>query len=171
MNTISFRTPLVTVSVIPRPSLVKISIPKRIWMSKILFAQGLKLLFKSIEAFWVSNLEAKVVPLGYSRKKKWVFKVIMRTFIGWIISHVIFKVIIRTFIGWIISHVILQDYVTKKSCELNRWELPMLKYHLVTFVGHKHCGSGDIIILISQVISQDTVIKRSCDFMARSPSC
>ena len=154
MNTISYRTPLVTVCVIPRPSLVKISIPKRIWMSKILFAQGLKLLLKSIEAFWVSNLEAKVVPLGYSRKKKWVFKVIM-----------------RTFIGWIISHVILQDYVTKKSCELNRWELPMLKYHLVTFVGHKHCGSGDIIILISQVISQDTVIKRSCDFMARSPSC
>ena len=36
--------------------------------------------FKSIEACWVSNVEVKLVPLWYSRRKKRVFKIIMSYF-------------------------------------------------------------------------------------------
>ena len=32
------------------------------------------------------------------------------------------------------------------------------------FGGHRHCGSGDMMILICQVISQDLVIKGTYDF-------
>ena len=39
-----------------------------------------KLLFKSTEACWVSNVEANLVPLWYSRRKKWAFKIIMSYF-------------------------------------------------------------------------------------------
>ena len=44
---------------------------------------------------------------------------------------------------------------------------------LVTFLqfgGHRHCGSRDIIVLVSHVIAQNHAIKRPCDFMCRSPS-
>ena len=37
------------------------------------------------------------------------------------------------------------------------------------FGGDKHCGRGDIMILICHVISQDHVTLGSCDFMGRSP--
>ena len=38
------------------------------------------LLFKNIDACCVSNVGVKLVPLWYSKKKKWVFKVIMSYF-------------------------------------------------------------------------------------------
>ena len=38
------------------------------------------------------------------------------------------------------------------------------------FSGYRHCGSGDIMVLVCQIISQDHVIKGSCNFMGRSQS-
>ena len=40
----------------------------------------------------------------------------------------------------------------------------------VTFGDHRHCVSGEIVVLVWHVISQDNVIKRSNDFMGISPS-
>ena len=39
-----------------------------------------------------------------------------------------------------------------------------------TVCGHRHCGSGDIMILICHVISQDYLTQKLCDFLARSAS-
>ena len=39
-----------------------------------------KHLFKSIEACWVSDVNVKFVPLWDSRRKKWVFEIIMAYF-------------------------------------------------------------------------------------------
>ena len=38
------------------------------------------------------------------------------------------------------------------------------------FIGHRNCGSGDIMVLACHVISQDDVTKQSYDFMGRSLS-
>ena len=38
------------------------------------------------------------------------------------------------------------------------------------FIGHRNCGSGDIMVLACHVISQDDLTKQSYDFMGRSPS-
>ena len=35
---------------------------------------------------------------------------------------------------------------------------------------HRHCGSGDIMILLCHLISRDNVIKGSCEFIGRSSS-
>ena len=43
-------------------------------------------------------------------------------------------------------------------------------YYSTRFAGHKHFGSGDIMVLVCQVASQDHMIKRSYDFMGRSLS-
>ena len=50
--------------------------------------------------------------------------------------------------------------------------LPLLKvcHHLAKFGGHKHCGSGDIILLVYQVILRDHVINGPCDYIGRIPS-
>ena len=34
--------------------------------------------------------------------------------------------------------------------------------------GHKHCGSGDIIVLVFHMISRDHITKGSCKTMGRS---
>ena len=34
----------------------------------------------------------------------------------------------------------------------------------------RHCGSGDILVLVCHVISQDSRIKGLCDFVERIPS-
>ena len=34
------------------------------------------------------------------------------------------------------------------------------------FGSHRHCGSGDLLILVCHVISQDHAIKGSCYFMS-----
>ena len=33
------------------------------------------------------------------------------------------------------------------------------------FCGHRHCGSGDIMVSVCHVILRDHVIKEKCDFM------
>ena len=38
------------------------------------------------------------------------------------------------------------------------------------FIGHRRCGSGDLMVLARHVISQDDVTKQSYDFMGRSLS-
>ena len=35
---------------------------------------------------------------------------------------------------------------------------------------HRHCGSGEIMVLVSHVISQDLVIEGSSDFMGENTS-
>ena len=54
----------------------------------------------------------------------------------------------------------------------------MANHQLAKFVGHRHCGSGDITILGCHVILQGHVIKGLCYSMGRSrayqgklPSC
>ena len=46
----------------------------------------------------------------------------------------------------------------------------MVSHQPAKFGGHRHCGSGDIMVLVCHVISQHHVIKRSYDFMGRNPS-
>ena len=38
------------------------------------------------------------------------------------------------------------------------------------FGGHRHSGSGDVIVFVYHVILQDHLIKALCDFMVWSPS-
>ena len=45
----------------------------------------------------------------------------------------------------------------------------MVFYHSTKFHGHRHCGSGDIV-LVCLIILKDKVVKASCDFMDRSLS-
>ena len=41
---------------------------------------------------------------------------------------------------------------------LNALELFKVPHHPTKFNGHRHCGSGDIVVLVSHVISRDHVI-------------
>ena len=45
-----------------------------------------------------------------------------------------------------------------------------MSHHSNKFGGHRHCGIGDITILVCHVISQDHVIKGLCPFIDSSPS-
>ena len=45
-----------------------------------------------------------------------------------------------------------------------------VSYRPAKFDGRRHCGSGDIMILVFHVILQNQVFKGSCDFMDRSTS-
>ena len=52
----------------------------------------------------------------------------------------------------------------------------MVSHHLTKFGSHRHCGSGDIIVLVCYAIFQNHVIKKSYDFMVGAhqgelPSC
>ena len=77
----------------PRCNLVKSLISRRLWISKILLVQGrIKLLFKSIEDCWVSNIEVKLVSPCYSWRKKWVFKIIL--------SYVYLRDVILSLVLW-----------------------------------------------------------------------
>ena len=40
-----------------------------------------------------------------------------------------------------------------------------ISHHPAKYCHHRHCDSGDIMILACHVISQNRVIKGSCDFM------
>ena len=39
-----------------------------------------------------------------------------------------------------------------------------VSYHAAKFGGHRHSGSGDIMVLVCPMISHDHVIRGSCDF-------
>ena len=41
--------------------------------------------------------------------------------------------------------------------------------HPTEFDGHKHYGSGGIMVLVCHVVSEDHMIKGSFDFIGRSP--
>ena len=43
-------------------------------------------------------------------------------------------------------------------------------YYPTKFSCHRHCDSGDIIVLVCHVISKNHVIKRLGDFLDRRPS-
>ena len=45
----------------------------------------------------------------------------------------------------------------------------MVNHQLVNFGGHRHGGTGDMMILVRHVILQDHVIQKSCEFMGRIP--
>ena len=45
-----------------------------------------------------------------------------------------------------------------------------LRQGCTKFVSHRHCGSGDIMILVCQMISKDYLVKSLCDFLTRNPS-
>ena len=48
-----------------------------------------------------------------------------------------------------------------------------VSYNSATFGGHRHCGSGNIMVLVFHVTLQDHVIKESCDgaHQGKSPLC
>ena len=46
----------------------------------------------------------------------------------------------------------------------------MVSHQPDKFGGHRHCGSGDIMILVCHVILQGHMIKESCDSTLRRPS-
>ena len=46
----------------------------------------------------------------------------------------------------------------------------MISLDSTKFSGHRHCGSGDMMVLVCQVISDNHVTKGSFDFMGRIPS-
>ena len=50
------------------------------------------------------------------------------------------------------------------------WELIKVSQHPAKFGGHRHCGSGDKLLLVCLVISEDHVIKELCDYIGRSLS-
>ena len=49
-------------------------------------------------------------------------------------------------------------------------KLLKVSHHPATFLGHKHCGSGDIMVLVCHVISQDRMTKRWSNIMGESTS-
>ena len=56
------------------------------------------------------------------------------------------------------------------------YELLTVGHHPAKFIGHGHCGKGDIVILVCHVILQDYLIKEPYDIMegfplGKSPSC
>ena len=48
--------------------------------------------------------------------------------------------------------------------------VPQSKSHRTNFGGHRHCASGEIMVLVYQVILQDHVFKGSFEIMGRSTS-
>ena len=66
-----------------------------------------------------------------------------------------------TFVTWSCKTTLSKCY--------ERYVTLWLGAHPPTFFDHKHCGSGDIMVLVYHVISQDHVITGPCDFMGRSP--
>ena len=65
-------------------------------------------------------------------------------------------------------HMILQGHVTKGPSNFMGGSLS--RYCPAKFGGHRHCGIGDIMVLVFHVILEDHIIKASFDFIGRSPS-
>ena len=68
--------------------------------------------------------------------------------------------------------------MSRDSRFMSVYRLESLKVssHSAKFGGHRHCGSGDIFILVCRIILQYHLIKGLCGFMVRvplrqSPSC
>ena len=52
----------------------------------------------------------------------------------------------------------------------NGMEFLKTSHHSAKFCGQRHCGSGDMMILVCQVMSQDHITKGTRDLMGRKPS-
>ena len=65
---------------------------------------------------------------------------------------------------FLVCHMFSKDYTITWSCDFVG-----SKTH-AKFGGHRHHGSGDIIVLIYHVILQDHMIKGFCDFMGSTSS-
>ena len=57
-----------------------------------------------------------------------------------------------------------RDYTAMWLCGL---KLIKLSHHLATFCGHKHCSSGDTMLLVCHMISQNHIILWLFDFMGK----
>ena len=68
-----------------------------------------------------------------------------------------------------VCHVISQDHVTKGLTNYG-WKLLKVSQYPTKFCGHRHCGGGDIVVLVCQVILQELVTKRSSNFVGGSRS-
>ena len=71
-----------------------------------------------------------------------------------------------------ISFILSRDFTRPRYQSiiwLSGLEPLKISHHLTKFGGHRHCGSGDIV-LFCHAISQDHGIKQSYDFIDRSPS-
>ena len=45
-----------------------------------------------------------------------------------------------------------------------------VSHHPLNFDFHRHCGSGDVILLVCHLISQDDMIKQERDIMGSTSS-
>ena len=50
------------------------------------------------------------------------------------------------------------------------WKSLKLNDHFTKSCGHRHCGSGDIMVIVCDVISQDHLTEGWSNIMGRSPS-
>ena len=50
--------------------------------------------------------------------------------------------------------------------QLFRWKPFMVSHHPLKFGHHRHCGSGDIMVLVCHVTLQDRVTEGSYDFIS-----
>ena len=55
---------------------------------------------------------------------------------------------------FLVCHVALQDHMKKGRAAL-WWELLIVSYRFPKSGGHRHCGSGDIMILVFLMFLQD----------------
>ena len=62
-----------------------------------------------------------------------------------------------------------QDHLAKWSSNLTGESLKV-RHHPNRFGGHKHCGIGDIMVVVCYVTLQNHKIKALYEFMAKSPS-
>ena len=53
---------------------------------------------------------------------------------------------------------------------LSGWKPLKESHQFARFREHRHCGSGDKMVLVRYVILQDLVTKASSNFMGESPS-
>ena len=63
----------------------------------------------------------------------------------------------------------LEDHLIKALYDFME-KSPSSLFAPTKFVGHKHCCSGDILVLVYHVTLQDHVIKGRCHLMGRSQS-
>ena len=52
---------------------------------------------------------------------------------------------------FLIRHVILEDHLIKGLCG---WEPVIVSHHFAKFGGHRHCGSGDMLLVVEELDSK-----------------
>ena len=50
---------------------------------------------------------------------------------------------------FLVCQMIKQDHIIKESSDNDRGTHLKISHHSTKFVGHRHCGSGDIIIILT----------------------